>query len=51
MSKAPVNPSALLEMRALVREARKLIREGKLAEAENRISRLQATVCPFIVFA
>ena len=59
MARNPVNLSALHEMRAAVSEAHKLIREareapddaGKLAEVENRLNRLQAGKCPFMIFA
>jgi len=61
MSKVPVSKNAALQFTALVTEAHQLLNEarsasagdlpGKLAEAENRLNRIQAMICPIVVAA
>ena len=57
MSKMPVSTSAVLQFNSLINETHQLLNEarsgndlpGKLAEAENRLGRIQAMLCPIMI--
>jgi hypothetical protein len=61
MSNVPVSKNALQQFNSLINEAHQLLDEArsgsrsdlprKLAEAENRLNRVQAMLCPIIIRA
>lgn len=61
MSRMPISKNAVVQFNSLVNEAHHLLNEarsasrsdlpGKLAEAENRLNRIQAMLCPMMVMS